>query len=156
MIGCNGTMYCSSPLIWTTSTVNLRDTASWFPLLYGANDIVDGNRKSPVVDENSTICFVYLCVTLTCNFGCTVDTAVINSSTTLFLVFPASISISFSFVSTPFCEACSAWVFDPMCYIINIAGAINKSVPLIRIVWSLSLFELCRPLLPWRPLSGHL
>jgi len=62
---------------------------------------------------------IYVCFTLTWSFGCTVVTAVINSSTTFALDFVARASISLSFASTSFCAACSAWVFDPVCYIVS-------------------------------------
>ena len=61
------------------------------------------------------------------------ETAVINSSITVLFDFVASASISFGFTSTSFCEACSAWVFDPVCYTINTSRELFKNGLPLRI-----------------------
>ena len=99
----------------------------------------------------------YLCATLICKVGSTVQTALIKSWTTFCRAFVAKPSISLSLASTSLLAVSSACVFVPVCYTklvrcLKRRTEVDKgsaeiqrgcTIPLIQIAWIPFLFEFC-------------
>jgi len=110
---------------WFHARVNKFDFSIWAWFDSTPSSCTSGDSRSPRLPSNrvtgifqteSQSLYHPRTLTFTCNLGSTVATATNNSSTAFSLAFSACSLISFNLLSTSFFAACSAAVFDPVCY----------------------------------------